>query len=176
VTDLPLHFEASAIITGSAESIFAVADEPDLMTRHMSEPSVMMGGGSMRCELDALARKAVGSVIRLTGTGFGFAIALEEVVEERTPPLRKVWATIGTPQLVVIRDYRMGFEIVETAQGCQLRVWIDYALPRSGVRHWLGRLLAPTFARWCVENMLHEVQSVQIAQGIDARKEQSAAH
>ncbi|WP_068071376.1 SRPBCC family protein [Novosphingobium lentum] len=176
MTGLPLHFEASAIITGSAESIFAVADEPDLLTRHMSEPSLMMGGGSMQCELDALAGKAVGSVIRLTGTGFGFAITLEEVVEERTPPLRKAWATIGTPQLVVIRNYRMGFAIAEAVMGCQLRVWIDYALPRSGVRHWLGRLLAPMFARWCVENMLHEVQSFHIAAIIDARKEHSAAH
>lgn len=171
MTDLPLHFEASAIIARSAASIFAVADEPGLLTRHMSEPSLMMGGGSIQCELDALAGKAVGSVIRLTGKGFGFAITLEEVVEERTPPLRKVWATIGTPQLVVIRDYRMGFEIAEAAEVCQLRVWIDYALPRSGARHWLGRLLAPTFARWCVENMLYEVQSVHIAPRIDARKE-----
>ena len=161
MTDLPLHFEASAIIAGSAESIFAVADEPGLLTRHMSEPSLMMGGGSIHCELDGLAGKAVGSVIRLTGKGFGFAITLEEVVEERTPPLRKVWATIGTPQLVVIRDYRMGFEIAEAAEGCQLRVWIDYALPQSGVRHWLGRKLAPMFARWCVENMVREVQRRQ---------------
>ncbi|PBN44180.1 SRPBCC family protein [Sphingobium sp. D43FB] len=159
MTDLPLHFEATTIIDGSAESVFAVADEPDLLTRHMSEPSLMMGGGSMQCKLDGLAGKAVGSVICLTGKGFGFAIALDEIIEERAPPLRKFWATIGTPQLVVIRDYRMGFEIAEVVMGCQLRVWIDYALPRSGVRHGLGRLLAPTFARWCVENMLHEVQS-----------------
>ena len=159
MTDLPLHFEASATIVGSAESIFAIADEPGLLTRHMSEPSLMMGGGSIQCELDALAGKAVGSLIRLTGKGFGFAITLEEVVEERTPPLRKVWATIGTPQLVVIRDYRMGFEIAEAVAGCQLRVWIDYALPRSSMGRAVGRLLAPMFARWCVENMLHEVES-----------------
>ena len=113
----------------------------------------------MQCDLDALAGKAVGSVIRLTGKGFGFEIAAEEVVEERTPPVRKVWATIGTPRLVEIRDYQMGFEIAEAVKGCQLRVWIDYALPESGMRHWLGRLLAPIFARWCVENMVHEVQS-----------------
>lgn len=168
MTELPLHFEASATIVGSAESIFAIADEPDLLTKHMGRPSLMMGGGSMRCDLDALAGKAMSSVIRLTGKGFGFAIAVEEVVEERTPPLRKVWATIGTPRLVVIRDYRMGFAIAEAVKGCQLRVWIDYALPRSGMRHWLGRLLAPMFARWCVENMLHEVQSVHIAPVIDA--------
>jgi hypothetical protein len=77
VTDLPLHFEASATIGGSVESIFAIADEPDLLTPHMSEPSLMMGGGSMRYNLDALAGKAVGSVIRLTGKGFGLAIIAE---------------------------------------------------------------------------------------------------
>ncbi len=51
MTDLPIHFEATTIIDGSAESIFVVADEPDLLTRHMSEPSLMMGGGSVQCKL-----------------------------------------------------------------------------------------------------------------------------
>jgi hypothetical protein len=161
VTELPHHFEASATIAGAAESIFAVADEPDLLTKHMGRPSLMMGGGSMQCDLDALAGKAVGSVIRLTGKAFGLLIAADEVVEERSPPFRKIWATIGAPQLVVIRDYRMGFEIAEAAIGCQLRVWIDYAMPQSGLRLWLGRLLAPTFARWCVGNMVREVQLQQ---------------
>lgn len=147
------------MLAGSAQDIFAIADEPTLLTRHMSRPTLMMGGGSMQCEVDVLAGKAVGSVIRLTGNAFGIRIAAEEIIEDRSVPDRKVWATIGTPQLVVVRDYRMGFEVADTADGCQLRVWIDYALPQSGGSYWLGRLLGPTFARWCVENMLYEVQS-----------------
>lgn len=116
--DLPLHFEASAMLAGSAQDIFAVADEPTLLTRHMSRPTLMMGGGSMQCEVDVLAGKAVGSVIRLTGKAFGITIAAEEIIEDRTVPYSKVWATIGRPQLVVVRDYRMGFEVADNADGC----------------------------------------------------------
>jgi len=52
----------------------------------------------------------------------------------------------------------MGFDVAAAASGCQLCVWIDYATPQSGVHRWLGRLLAPMFARWCVENMVREVR------------------
>jgi len=158
MTDLPLHYEASATIARSAESIFAMADEPDLMTKHMGGPSLMMGGCSMRCELDALGGKATGSVIRLAGTAFGLTIAAEEVVEARVPPTRKVWATIGMPQLVVIQAYRMGFEITPSGAGNLLRVWIDYALPGPGLARWLARAFGGMFASWCVNNMVREIQ------------------
>lgn len=162
MTELPFHCEASATIAGSAEEIFALADEPDLLMRHMGHPSLMMGGGALNCEVDELGGKAVGSVIRFEGTAFGLGIEAAEVIEERLPPFRKSWVTIERPRLVVISSYRMGFEIAVVPAGNQLRVWIAYALPRSGLTRLLGRLLGPTFARWCVENMLREVQRQQL--------------
>lgn len=157
--DLPLHFEANAILTGSAEDIFAIADEPTLLARDMSRPTLMIGGGSMQCDLDVLAGKANGSVIRLTGKAFGITITAKEIVEDRSAPYRKVSATTGTPQLIVVRDYRMGFEIAEADSVSQFHVWIDYGVPQSGARHCLGQLFGPMFVRWCVENTLYQVQS-----------------
>ncbi|MCB4858681.1 hypothetical protein K7W03_03630 [Sphingobium sp. PNB] len=45
--DLPRHFEASAPTAGSAEGIRVIADEPDLLAKHMCCPSFMKGGGSI---------------------------------------------------------------------------------------------------------------------------------
>lgn len=115
----------------------------------------------MTCELDALGGKAVGSVIRLAGSVFGIQVAAEEVVLERNPPLRKVWATIGRPQLIVIPAYSMGFEIVPTGPDNLLRVWIDYGLPPPGLLHWPARLIGTIFARWCVQKMVSEIQHQQ---------------
>lgn len=86
------------------------------------------------------------------GSAFGLPLSLDEVITERIPPRRKVWQTVGTPKLVVISSYEMGFELGATDQGSALRVWIDYELPPRG----LGRLvpaLGDAYARWCVKKM-----------------------
>ena len=72
---------------------------------------------------------------------------------ERNPPLRKVWETIGTPRLLVIGHYRMGFELAPLSSGCRLRVFIDYSIPPQS---WLGRLLGNYYARWCVRRMVSD--------------------
>lgn len=161
---LPCHYESSATVAGTAAEVFAVADEPDLMMRHMSRPSLMMGGGALRCDIDALGGKAPGSVISFKGKAFGLSIEATEIIEERVPPSRKSWTTIGSPRLVVISDYRMGFEVAPVPAGSALRVWIDYALPRAGWTRFAGLLMGSMFARWCVENMLREVERVQEGQ------------
>jgi len=158
VTDLPRHYEARAIVDGPAEEIFALVDEPDFLMRHMSRPTLMMGGGAVRCDVDALGGKAPGSVIHFKGTAFGLGVDAAEIIEVRIPPIRKVWATTATPRLVVVSDYRMGFEITTVPGGSDLHVWIDYALPPRGLYRLLGWFLGPMFARWCVQNMIHEVE------------------
>jgi hypothetical protein len=62
-----------------------------------------MGAGRMSYEFDAAKGQTIGSHIRMGGKAFGLRLAVEEVVTEREPPRRKVWKTIGTPALVVIR-------------------------------------------------------------------------
>lgn len=84
----------------------------------------------------------------------GIPLSVEEVVIERSPPFRKVWNTIGRPQLVVIGAYRMGYKI--TPISSSLRVFIDYALPDGPISYWLDHLFGNIYARWCTQRMTND--------------------
>jgi polyketide cyclase/dehydrase/lipid transport protein len=150
------HFEASAFVAAPPESVFAYADDPARLSSHMSKSSWMMGGGRMKTELDAGRGQSVGSHICLSGRVCGLELSVEEIVTERVPPQRKVWQTTGSPRLLVIGHYRMGFEISSQANGSFLRVYIDYALPEDAPARWLGFLLGRYYARWCTRQMVHD--------------------
>ena len=122
----------------------------------MTKPSWMMAGSVMTLKFDASEGHAVGAIIRLTGQVLGIPLSVEEVVTERNPPQRKVWNTIGRPQLMVIGPYRMGYEITPTSTSSRLRVFIDYALPDGPVSYWLGRLFGKIYARWCTQRMTND--------------------
>ena len=138
------------------ERVFAYVDDPTRVSSHMSKSSRMMGGSRMRIELDDDRGQRVGSRIRLSGRIFGLRLSLEEVVTEHNFPHRKVWETTGTPNLLVIGHYRMGFEIGSRDNGSLLRVFIDYGLPHGVLTGWLGYLLGPVYARWCTQQMVKD--------------------
>lgn len=85
----------------------------------------------------------------------------------RHPPFRKVWETVGTPRLVVIGPYRMGFSLVPSGGGAGaahseavgLTVFIDYALPQHGFARLLGRVFGDWYARWCTAGMVADARS-----------------
>lgn len=153
------HKEASAQVAATPERLFAHLDDQTRLAAHMSQPSLMMGGGRMTYAFDEARGQAVGSHIRMGGTAFGLKLCLDEVVTERVPPRRKVWETVANPKLIVVGHYKMGFEVKPATGGSALRVWIDYGLPRRG----LGRIipmLADLYARWCVRRMAGDALSV----------------
>jgi polyketide cyclase/dehydrase/lipid transport protein len=150
------HFEASVFVAAPKDIVFAYADDPARLSSHMSKSSWMMGGGRMRTELDAGRGQTVGSRIRLSGRVVGVNLSVDEVVIERIPPRRKAWQTTGSPRLLVIGHYRMGFEIASQENGSLLRVYIDYALPESLPARWLGWLFGRFYARWCTRRMVSD--------------------
>ena len=152
------HAEASSTIGAGPETVFAVLDDQTRLAKHMDRPSMMMGGGRMTYEFDAAKGQSVGSHIRMGGEAFGRKLAVEEVVTEREPPNRKVWRTIGIPQLMVIGPYEMGFELRPATDGSYLRVWIDYSPPGQGIGRWVPWLGA-IYARWCVGRMVKDAAS-----------------
>jgi hypothetical protein len=154
--ELLSHYEASALVAAPPQTVFAYADDPARLSSHMSKSSWMMGGGRMLTELDAGQGQTVGSRIRLSGRVFGLELSVEEIVIERVPPQRKVWETIGSPRLLVIGHYRMGFEIASQEKGSLLRVYIDYALPQDAPARWLGFLLGRYYARWCTQRIVND--------------------
>jgi len=150
------HRETKASAKASMEAVFAFMDDPARLGAHMGRHTAMMGGAVMRTEMDAGHGQAVGSVIRMAGSLLGLALSLEEVVDERAPVHRKAWETRGQPRLLVIDQYRMGFDLAPDACCTTLRVWIDYNLPRSGVQRWLGQVLGHYYAQWCTQQMAQE--------------------
>lgn len=153
---LPHRAESNAAVSASPNQVFALIDDHNRLASHMSQSSWQMGGGSMKTILDESSGQKVGSHVRMSGRVFGIKLSLDEVVTERDPPTRKVWETVGTPRLLVIGSYRMGFELTPGATGSQLRVFIEYALPIPWVEHWLGRLFGGYYARWCTRRMVDD--------------------
>lgn len=150
------HYESEGQVAASGAQVFEHLDDHARLSSHMSESSWKMGGGKMSIEMDDRVGKAVGSHIRLSGRVFGLQLALEEVVTEREPPLRKSWETIGDPKLLVVGHYKMGFSVTSVATGSIVRVFIDYALPDTGLARVLGLLFGRYYAKWCTRQMVQD--------------------
>jgi hypothetical protein len=150
------HTESTAFLTAPAQMVFEHLDDHTRLGEHMSRSSTMMGGGRMAYEFDDARGRAVGAHIKMRGKAFGISIFVDEVVTERIPARRKVWRTVGTPRLLIIAWYEMGFELKPMNEGTQLRVWIDYELPSRGVGRLLGPLSGTFYAQWCVQQMVSD--------------------
>jgi len=153
---LPHHDESSALVSASPERVFALIDDHERLSSHMSQSSWRMGGGRMKTILDERRGQKVGSHIRVSGRVLGLELSLDEVVTEREPPTRKVWETVGSPRLLVIGTYRMGFEVTPRGSDSLLRVFIDYALPSAWPERWLGRVFGDYYAHWCTQSMVND--------------------
>ena len=153
---LPHHDESSALVSASPERVFALIDDHERLASHMSQSSWQMGGGHMKTTLDEHRSQRVGSHIRVSGRVLGLDLSLDEVVTEREPPTRKVWETVGSPKLLVIGPYRMGFKVTSQGNGSLLRVFIDYALPSRWPERWLGRVFGGYYAHWCTQSMVKD--------------------
>ena len=149
----PFHHESCGLANAPVEQVFAFLDDPKALAAHMSESSMMMLGSRMSINVDADDGRVVGSKIRMQGRLMGIPLSLEEVITERQVPSRKVWQTIGTPNLLVMAHYRMGFDVTPSGESSMLRVFIDYSLPTTAPGSWLGRLLGGVYARWCTKQM-----------------------
>ena len=146
------HYESHVLINAPAEDVFAYIDDHAHFSSHMSESSLMMGGGRMDISLDNGRGREVGSHIRLSGKVFGFTLFLDEVVTRREPPRIKVWETVGDLRLLVIGHYRMSIEVEPQEGNSSLLVSIDYDLPFTNA--WPGRLFGGIYAKWCVGQMV----------------------
>lgn len=150
---LPFRKEATVHVAASPQTVFQLLNDHQRLAAHMEKPSLMMAGASMHIETDNHKGQALGSVITLTGRVLGLRLSVAERVIDYAPPLRKTWETIGSPQLLVIGPYRMGFALTPADAGSQLLVWIDYDWPAGRWTGWLGRLLGGLYANWCVQRM-----------------------
>ena len=152
------HHQKQAIIAASQAEVFAYLDDQTRLAAHMEKRSMMMLGGRMTYTFDAGEGRAVGSVIQMGGHILGLSLVVVEVVTERTPSAHKTWETRGPQRLLFIDSYVMGFETRPVTEGTSTRVYIDYRLPSTLTRRWLGFLFAGLYARWCVARMIDDAQ------------------
>jgi hypothetical protein len=153
---LPHHYEQSVDVQGRVEDVFMHLDDFERLGDHMMRSSWMMAGSRMRYEFDEARGKEPGARVRLSGSFLWLKLEIEETVIERIPPVIKSWQTVGHPRMIVLDAYRMGFAAAPSDGGCRLRVFIDYATPRSGLRRWFGRIAGGSYARWCVRSMVDD--------------------
>lgn len=158
VRALPFHFVSSIVLNATAEVVFSNLDDHQRLSAHMSQSSWMMAGAHMGIELDAAQGHALGSKMRMSGRVLGIPLVVEEIVTDYAPPLRKYWQTTDEPRLLVIGYYQMGFEITPQGSISQLRIFIDYALPKSMPERWLGKVFGGLYARWCVRHMVGDAE------------------
>jgi len=118
------YYEEAVAVPAFPEEVFERADDLAWLAGHMSS-SWMMGGGTMTTRVDGQHGRVVGSHITMTGRVFGMSLFLDEVVTERVPPWEKAWETVGTPRLLVIGAYRMGFRSLRDDGGSRVTVFID---------------------------------------------------
>ena len=149
------HYETHAVLRTSVQAAFEHLDDFRKLSAHMERPSAMMLGSRMQIFMDDGGGRAVGSRVTMTGRVMGLSLSLEEVVVERNPPLRKAWETVNA-RLLVIGQYRLGFELEPRGGACGLRVFIDYDWPRSSLARLAARLLAKNYARWCTQRMIDD--------------------
>jgi hypothetical protein len=147
------HAESTMAIAAPPDVVFKLLDDHKRLSSHMTKSSWMMAGSSMTIVTDEAHGQGIGSKMCLSGKVLGIELKVEEVVTQRQPPWKKTWATVGTPRLLVIGAYEMGFELSAQAPGSLLRVFIDYDLPSPGGSRWLGSLFGSTYAKWCTTRM-----------------------
>ena len=150
----PLHDESAGLAHAPVEQVFAFLDDPKALSEHMGKSSMMMLGSRLSIDVDANGGRVIGSKVRMHGRMMGVRLSLEEVITERQVPAMKVWETIGTPKLLVIAHYRMGFELTRKGDSALVRVFIDFNLPTKPPRSWFGHWLGAEYARWCTRQMV----------------------
>jgi len=110
-TKFPHHFEQSVALGECASIVFEHLDDFERLGAHMMRSSAMMAGSRMRYEFDEARGRAEHALVHLRGSMLGLTLAIDEEVVEHNPPFAKAWQTIGTPRMLVLDSYRMGYRL-----------------------------------------------------------------
>lgn len=140
-------------IRAPVEAVFAYLDDTRAIGKHMMSRSMPMMGGRMDYDFITPNPTGVGATYRGGGSVLGMRMEFTCEVSEWKKNERKVWRTVGTPRLLIIGPYEMGFTVADGTDATTVDVWISYELPRSIGGRVLGALLATSYARWCARSV-----------------------
>ena len=153
---LPDHFETQVEVDAPPAEVFEFLDDHRRLSAHMTEPSWMMVGSHMTIHMDEKQGRALGSRITLSGRILGLSLEVEEVVTKYDPPCSKAWKTVGSPRLLVIGPYNMGFVLSSQQGGSLLCAFIDYSPPGEGASRLLGRLFGKVIRPMVYQRMARD--------------------
>ena len=154
--DFPFHYSSTVRLNATASEAFSFLDDPKRLSSHMGKSSMMMAGSKMEMNLDKNEGRGVGAEIILNGKMLGIPLYVREFVTQSESPGHKVWETKGPQKLVIMDQYRMGFELKPNGNTIELKVFIDYSLPKAGFSKMLGQLLGKVYAKWCTDKMAND--------------------
>ncbi len=145
-------------IQAPPEKVFAQMDDFSKTGMHMSESSMMMMGSKLT--LEQLSPNAVGlnAKYRWYGKMMGMNMDFTQVVTKWMPPKLKEWETIGDAQIIIMRWYRMGFEITPSENGTMVTISIAYEPPKGWFYRLLSFLFGGIYCNWCLNNMLNDTK------------------
>ncbi len=147
------HLDEILEINASPERVFRYLDNMQSVGEHMMKSSMPLMGGKLKLERLSSNPTGVSATYRYRGRVLFLPIDFSETVIEWVETKRKIWKTIGTPKLIILGNYEMGFELEQTQEGTKAHLWIDYEIPRPWFGRILGMLLADWYSRWCLRMM-----------------------
>ena len=144
------------MISAPAERLFAYVDDIRNLARHMTESrSMPMMGSRLTLEIVTREPTGVGATYRYAGQTLGFVLDFSETVTRYVAGREKIWRTIGTPKLLIMRGYEMRVLVeLATPATTNLTISIDYELPDAGFCRIAGWLLGDAYCRWCLTGMV----------------------
>ena len=146
----------SILINSPAEKVFAYMDNLGNTGMHMMENSAMMMGSKL--QLQQLSQNATGlnSKFRWFGKMMGFSMDFTVVVTKWITDQEKIWETVGTAKMIILKWYRMGLVISNEGQNTKAELSIAYTTPDNIFLRFISFFLAPWYANWCLNNMLKD--------------------
>jgi hypothetical protein len=139
--------------------VFAQLDNFSKTGMHMSESSMMMMGSKLSLEQVSTNAVGPGATYRWYGKMLGMTIDFKQAVTTWEPPQRKAWETEPEAKIIIMRWYRMGFELKPLDNGTEVMLFINYLPPRQWYFQVLSALFAPWYCNWCLNSMLQDTQA-----------------
>jgi hypothetical protein len=155
-TQFPHRYSTTVELRASTEEAFEFLDDPKKLSSHMGKSSVMMAGSKMEMKLDQRQGRGIGAEIIMHGKVMGIPLFVREFVTESIRPAKKIWETKGPQKLVLLDQYKMGFNLTPNGASSKLEVFIEYSVPNSGFGLILGKALGPMYAKWCTHRMAND--------------------
>jgi hypothetical protein len=144
------------IIQAHIDKVFAYMDNIGNTGMHMMKSSMPMMGGKL--ELQQLSANNTGPNVKFRWLGkvMGFRMDFTVVVTKWIQNEEKVWETVGEARMIILSWYRMDLHLTATDDSTKVELGIDYEIPKNLFFRILGFFLAPWYASWCLNNMLHD--------------------